>query len=169
MPSNCHICNGAVIEVGTHPSGRPLGLIRCVACGGYFFTSEAFQVIKSLSDEERFALSAATRMASDAGKPVEMLAKDVRELVAGAPKNATLSDAIDRLLLLLGRRATGSYLAPISVRLAPVPTRLARRERRVTALAPLRAIPAVASGAAAAPGKPLSDRPAIRAGGLATS
>jgi len=92
-----------------------MALVGCYACGRYYFSvPEARDLINSLSDDQRFALAAAARVASDAGAPLELVTTNIHEVIERAPRAETLSDAIDRLLLLLAQRAS-SYLGSIAI------------------------------------------------------
>lgn len=79
---------------------------RCVACGEYFIDPLAAADIRGSSPSDRFLIAASVRQASDSGQRLEIVQDDIRRLRDGAPRWRALSDGIDRLLLLLARRAT---------------------------------------------------------------
>ena len=115
MADTCPLCRGATIRGGgVHPKrGAMMPMYECNACGRYYVsTPEGLDTLHGLSDEDRFALSALARQASDAGKPLELLREDIKEIIVGAPRLA-LGDKIDRLLLMLAKRAKATYLGPL--------------------------------------------------------
>ena len=113
MPDVCIICHGATVrERGVHPERGAMQLIGCIACGRYFYSvPHAMAAIAGLSDRERYTLAAMTRRASDSGAPLELTHEGMRDTIAAAPR-LTLSDRLDRLLLLLADRAT-NYFAEV--------------------------------------------------------
>src|SRR5712692_5189827 len=116
MPETCPLCRGATVKGGgVHPTrGALMPMYECHACGRYYVsTPQGLDVLGGLSDDDRFTLAALARQASDARAPLELLSENVREVIAAAPR-PTLSDRLDRLLLLLAQRAMG-YLGPITV------------------------------------------------------
>lgn len=115
MPDTCPLCRGASLKSsGVHPTrGALMPMFECNACGRYYVsTPEGLGVLTGLPDEERFALSALARQASDARAPLELLRENIRELIAGTPRLA-LADKLDLLLLVLGKRATATYLGQL--------------------------------------------------------
>jgi len=113
MPDRCRLCN-ATITGAVEPTETGLLFYNCPTCGRYFMSGTAEALLGNLSDDDRLRLTFAARQAFESRAPLKILGDDITALIAGAPRPASLMDGVDRLLLLLGKRAT-SFLAKIAI------------------------------------------------------
>jgi len=94
--------------------GRDGAVLNCDACGKYFLDIMAMTAVQHSMSDSRHLLSAATRTASDAGKPSFVEASNLELLVASVRPRAFLFDMIDRALLLAGERSK-EYWEPFRI------------------------------------------------------
>ncbi len=106
----CLICGDTATNAGRHPS-KDSEYRECRACGRYYVDDLATPVLRELSAEEKYSLSASIRRASDSGAPLEISTGDIDNLIASA-RQESLLDKVDRLLMLLVERAP-SFLGDI--------------------------------------------------------
>jgi hypothetical protein len=83
------------------PSRSNIWELDCVNCGTYRITRnvQSWVTTDPTLSTERYRLSHLTRLASDAGKVLELAGDAVKDLLAGAPRHPTLPELMDRLLL----------------------------------------------------------------------
>jgi len=101
--SHCVLCDFHV-EQQMLP-GSLVSRVNCRTCGTYMIPI-TLQVIWDAFEEskQKHLLSAKTREASDAGRPLTLTAENLSVLLESIPKLATPLDNMDRLVLLLSKR-----------------------------------------------------------------
>lgn len=98
----CFVCGLQNEDVREFPEFNKT-LIVCPACGRYTVTVVA--LIRGLIDPDRkHLLSAATRQASDAGRPLTLTTENIPSLVDSISSLATPLESLNRTLLLLSKK-----------------------------------------------------------------
>lgn len=106
MPNPCPICAQPKITMeGIPPERRDAKMYRCACCGDFSLDGLAGFDVPGRDMGIRYRLAAATRAASDAGHPLFIECEAIERLAAGAPRFVSPFDGVDRLLLLMSRRA----------------------------------------------------------------
>jgi hypothetical protein len=105
MPTNqCPLCNQQA-EFFTDLKRGDTYDYRCVRCGRFAITGQAFAVLKS---EEKLPLSCMTRIASEtaSGEGVRILSDNIAQLISTLPSFSP-PEKLDNLLQLIGDKSKG--------------------------------------------------------------
>jgi hypothetical protein len=102
----CPLCDAPNAHLRGYVSGRDLQEIACKCCGTFLLDPLASSEICQSYGDSRYLLCAAARAASDSGKPIAIMQGKIDRVAALAPRQGTLGDMVDRVLLLLADRAS---------------------------------------------------------------
>jgi len=101
--SNCVLCESQV-EQQMRPD-RLMYQVNCRTCGTYMISVQLLLAWNGLEErKQKHLLSAKTREASDAGKPITLMTDNLSILLESIPRLATPLDNMDRFVLLLSKR-----------------------------------------------------------------
>src|SRR5690242_9243553 len=110
----CPLCDRGPLLAYGRREGTDMHQIRCQRCGEYYIDALAVHSITQRPFEERCYVSAVTRRASDAGRPIDITVADIQVLIDSAPRWDSPFEGLDRLLLLMATRAK-RWLGPAEV------------------------------------------------------
>lgn len=96
----CPLCDSAKASID--PVDRRHAFVSdCPVCGRFLFTPESLHALNASLKFERYLLSALTRRATIEGNRLEILAGNLGDLVANAPRPNTPHDVLEPLLLAI--------------------------------------------------------------------
>jgi predicted RNA-binding Zn-ribbon protein involved in translation (DUF1610 family) len=98
----CPVCESDKVVIERDPSRPDAANIHCVRCGWFSITGTAELTLKHLKD--RYKLSGVLRNASENGQRLDITSQNVYELEARAPTTFSITQLIDRILLLVADR-----------------------------------------------------------------
>ena len=102
MKPQCPVCESDKVVIERDVTRADAANVQCSRCGYYSITGPAEIAIRHLT--ERYKLSGVLRNASANGQRLDLTSQNLEELKARAPSSFSISQLIDRILLLVADR-----------------------------------------------------------------